>query len=238
MTTRTFRHGLILGTCAFLLSLPLFEGSAFAQARRYGTNGITVFTNPNFGGQSATFREDTPDLRGYNLNDKISSLEIPNGEAWEVCQDINFGNRCQVFTGNVPDLRQMGWSDRISSLRRVNGGFGNRGYGNYGNGPYTNAPYNNRNNQLVFYDRPNFRGNTTMVTNQSANLGGRTNNGSVEVRGGAWQLCDTAGRCATVTRSVSNLNQLGLGRIASARQVNDNDRFNDRRYDPRADRRY
>src|SRR5206468_10912452 len=90
-----------------------FGSSASAQTRRYG-GGITLFTNPNFSGQSVSFRDDVPDLRNYSLNDKVSSLEIPNGESWEVCQDINYGNRCQVFSGSVSDLRGVGWSDRIS----------------------------------------------------------------------------------------------------------------------------
>ena len=83
-----------------MLFMAMFALSASAQSRRYGT-GITVYANPNFRGQSATFRTDTPDLRAYSLNDKISSMDIPNGEAWEVCQDINYANRCQVFSGSV-----------------------------------------------------------------------------------------------------------------------------------------
>src|SRR5262245_50748358 len=105
------RPGLWLSTplvaCALLLGVGASPASA--QFGRYGA-GITVFTNPNFGGQSATFRNDVPDLRDYGLNDKISSIEIPNGEAWEICQDINFGNRCQVVSGSVSDLRQIGWN--------------------------------------------------------------------------------------------------------------------------------
>src|SRR5437870_2983457 len=101
---------------AMLILTSVFSMSAAAQTRRYGA-GITVFTNPNFGGESVSFRDDTPDLTAYKLNDKISSLEITDGESWEVCQDVNYGNRCQVFSGSVSDLRSMGWNDRISSLR-------------------------------------------------------------------------------------------------------------------------
>jgi hypothetical protein len=55
-----------------------------------------------------------------NLNDKISSIRIPTGETWEVCQDIDYGNQCQVLSSSVADLRSIGWNDRISSLPRTN----------------------------------------------------------------------------------------------------------------------
>jgi hypothetical protein len=222
MTNGTLRSVRI--ACSALIILAgVFAGSANAQTRRYGGGGITVFTNPNFGGQSATFREDVPDLRGYSLNDKISSIEITDGQSWEVCQDINFGNRCQVFSGSVSDLRQMGWNDRISSLRRVaNGGFGARRNGGvFGNNT------NNTAQRLVFYDRPNFRGNPITVTGNGNTTMGNRLAGSVEVLGGSWELCDRSGRCATVTQSVPDLSRLGLnGRITSARLVNGNQNNN------------
>src|SRR5437762_3047327 len=72
-TLRIALSVLMMVTWAFVIS-------ASAQNRRYA-GGITVYTNPNFTGQSASFNNDMPDLRGYALNDKISSLEIPNGES-------------------------------------------------------------------------------------------------------------------------------------------------------------
>jgi len=203
---------------AFLLILAASPASA--QNRRYG-GGITLFTNPNFGGQSASFREDVPDLRQYGLNDQVSSIEIANGESWEICQDINFGNRCQVISGSVSDLRQMGWNDRISSVRRVAGyNNGNGGYYGQRRGTYNN----NYQQELVIYDRTGYRGSSRVVTDQSGNFRSFGNRGgSVEVRSGTWELCDDTGRCSTVNRSVSDLSRIGLaGRITSVRPVNDN----------------
>jgi hypothetical protein len=201
-----------------MLLMTMFALSASAQSRRYGT-GITVYANPNFRGQSATFRTDTPDLRAYSLNDKISSMDIPNGEAWEVCQDINYANRCQVFSGSVSDLRPLGWNDRISSLRRVNTGVFNNNNGWRQNGVFQ-PNGSSRSLGLVLYDRPFYRGTSTMVNND-ANVGLGSRLGSAQVRGGAWQLCDRNGRCATVTQDVPDLSQLGLsGRITSARLLN------------------
>jgi hypothetical protein len=196
---------------------------ASAQNRRDGGGyggGITVYVNPNFTGESATFRNDTPDLRAFGLNDKISSIQIPNGESWEVCQDINYANRCQMVSGSISDLRSMGWNDKISSLRRVRGFQGQQG------GVYTpnypgNYPGYSQGQGLVIYDRAGFRGASRTVTAQTSNLGNRA--GSVQVQGGgAWELCDRTGRCATVSQNVSDLSQLGLnGQITSVRPVND-----------------
>src|SRR5438874_8594870 len=122
---------LLVALCIVGVSMP-----ASAQSRRNAGRGITVYADPDLRGQSMTIRDDIPDLRGYGLNDKISSIEVPNGESWEMCQDINYGNRCQVISGSVSDLRGMGWNDRISSLRRVGNGFGNRTGNGIGNPRY------------------------------------------------------------------------------------------------------
>jgi Beta/Gamma crystallin len=195
----------------------------------YRGSGVTVFTNPNFGGRSASFNGDVADLRQYNLNDQITSIEIPNGETWEICQDIDFGNQCTTVSGNVADLRRMGWNDRISSMRRVSGsGYRNRRYNDgrydnddrYNNGVGTPPIYSNQRG-LVFFDRPNFRGGTTLVTNNGA-TGAVPRAGSVQVRGGGvWRVCDNQGDCANVDRDVNDMRELGLnGRITSVREVN------------------
>jgi hypothetical protein len=195
----------------------------------YRGSGVTVFTNPNFGGRSASFNGDVPDLRQYNLNDQITSIEIPNGETWEICQDIDFGNQCTTVSGNVADLRRMGWNDRVSSMRRVSGsGYRNRRYNDgrydnddrYNNGVGTSGAYSNQRG-LVFFDRPNFRGGTTLVTSNGA-TGAVPRAGSVQVRGGGvWRVCDNQGDCANVDRDVNDMRELGLnGRITSVREVN------------------
>jgi hypothetical protein len=195
----------------------------------YRGSGVTVFTNPNFGGRSASFNGDVADLRQYNLNDQITSIEIPNGETWEICQDIDFGNQCTTVSGNVADLRRMGWNDRVSSMRRVSGsGYRNRRYNDgrydnddrYNNGVGTSGAYSNQRG-LVFFDRPNFRGGTTLVTSNGA-TGAVPRAGSVQVRGGGvWRVCDNQGDCANVDRDVNDMRELGLnGRITSVREVN------------------
>jgi len=107
-----------------------YGNDRYGNPRATGTSGyydrnnsgaLIVFDNPNYRGQSASFTNDVPNLVEYGLNDRITSIEVPNGETWEVCTDINYGGPCEVIRGNVADLRTMGWNDRISSMRRIDG---------------------------------------------------------------------------------------------------------------------
>ena len=174
--------------------------------------GITVYADPNFKGQSASFGDDTPNVD--RLNDKISSIRIPNGEAWEVCQDTDYRNQCQVLSDDVADLRSMGWNDRISSLRSVNSS-------RYRERQSEAVFQDNVEQSLLFYDRGGFTGASTIVTGRSSNVGWSARQGSVQLRGGgSWELCDSSGRCATITQDVAEVSRLGLnGRITSARIV-------------------
>ena len=105
---------------ALVLSVSALSLDASAQRGRFGGySGITVFEDPDFRGDSVTFRNDVPDLRQEGLNDRISSLEVDGNQAWEVCRDVNFGGGCRVFQGSIENLRSEGWNDRISSMRPV-----------------------------------------------------------------------------------------------------------------------
>jgi hypothetical protein len=215
MTTKTGQSTAPLGLW-LTIAIVALGVSTSAQVRRNTDVGVTVFVNPNFSGQSASFRVDTPTLVSYGLNDKISSIQIPNGETWEVCQDINYANQCQVLTASVADLRGMGWNDRISSLRRVdnNGGF----RGRQQDGAY--AP-GGQQQGILFYTQAGYRGTSRLVTDSSTNVGFPARQGSIQLRGGGdWQVCDSSGRCATVTQDVSDVSRLGLnGRIVSVRFI-------------------
>jgi hypothetical protein len=217
----TLRFALALVLAASALSL---DASAQQRGRgSFGYSGITVYEHPDFRGDSVTFRNEVPDLRQHALNDRISSLEVDGNQAWEVCRDVNFGGGCRVFQGTIDDLRAEGWNDRISSMRAV--GFA-RGNGNRG-GVFGNPRGNgiNRQSRLVFYDRPNFRGDARNVMNSAANLGSVGDRvRSVQVYGGTWELCEGAyrnARCVTVTDSIPDLRNLGFRNgVTSAREVN------------------
>jgi hypothetical protein len=184
-----------------------------------GDGVVTVYSNINFDGERASFRDDAPTLVPSGMNDKVSSIQIPAGETWEVCQDVDYGNQCQVLSNSVPDLRSMGWTDRISSLRRTdNRRFGNGGYRDRrsGGGNSSEVPPS-----LLFFNRTGFQGASSPVNSGASRLGFSAKKGSVQLRGGgAWELCDQARRCATIDQDVPDLSRLRLkGRITSARVV-------------------
>jgi len=195
-----------------------FRGRRSGGEPEYSGIGVTVYADPDFRGQSATLRNATPNLVPYGVNDKISSIRIPGGEAWEVCQDINYGNRCQVLSSSVADLRSMGWNDRISSLRRVD----NSEYRGVPRDRRSGGVFQSAQQGLLFFDRPGYKGSSTLVTGGSSNVRFLARRGSVQLRGGGtWELCDSSESCVTINQDVSDVSDLGLNdRITSARIVN------------------
>lgn len=184
---------------------------------RFGVDGVTVFVEPNYRGNQETLFNDTADFRDLGLNDQISSIEIPAGEVWEVCQDINFSNRCEVLDRSVSNLAAIGWNDRISSMRRLEGS---------GLSPRGTSGRIDADPRLILYARPGFRGAARVMQDEVRNIGAFANRvASAEVRGGTWELCDQAGwrgNCVTVDEDISDLSSLGLqGAVMSARPVYD-----------------
>lgn len=184
--------------------------ASLAQSRQTGGVGITVFEDPDFRGRSAAFRDNVPDLRRYDLSDRISSIRIAPGETWEACIDIEYGGRCIVLTGVEANLRgRSGWNDEISSLRRVRGG------GRSGIVPPIGGP------QIVLYDRESFRGTSRAVTTPQSSLGSFGSRvQSVRILSGRWELCEGtrwSDRCVTVNESIPDITRFGLRRVSSVR---------------------
>jgi hypothetical protein len=211
---------------ALAISAFALDASAQQRGRGYGGyngySGITVYEDPNFRGDSVTFRNEVADLRQHRLNDRISSIEVDGNQAWEVCRDINFGGGCRVFQGSIDDLKSQGWNDRISSMRAVGSTRGNSNRGGVWGNQRGNAGYGQT--RLVLFDRPNFRGDSRDVLNNAVNLGDVGSRvRSVQVYGGAWELCDGASRnarCVTVSESIPDVRSLGFRNgVTSAREV-------------------
>lgn len=80
-----------------------------------------------------------------------------------------------------------------------------------------------RGGQITLYPNPDFRGRGFSANQEYSNLPRPYNDGamSLEVRGGAWEVCVDAnfrGRCQVVTRDVRDLRSIGLaGTISSVR---------------------
>jgi beta/gamma crystallin len=209
-------------------SLRRIDNGAFRDRRFGGASapeetgtGVIVYSDIDFRGQGASFRGDMPNLLRSGWNDKISSIRVLNGETWEVCEDIEYGNHCEVLSGSVANLRSMGWNDRISSLRQIeNRGFRDDRFHDRRSGDVFEP---GAQPGLLFYDRQDYRGTSTLVMGGSSNIGPSARQGSVQLRGGgSWELCDSAGGCTIINQDVADVSRLGLnGRITSARVVTD-----------------
>jgi hypothetical protein len=221
MTLR-FALALVLAVSALSLDASAQRGRGYGGYSGY--SGITVYEDPDFRGDSFTFRNEVRDLRQHAMNDRISSLEVDGNQAWEVCRDIDFGGGCRVFQGTIDDLRSEGWNDRISSMRAVGVARGNSNRGNRGVWGNSRGGANNRQSRLVLFDRTNFRGDSRNVLNSATNLGTAGDRvRSVQVDGGTWELCKGAfrnARCVTISESVPNVQSLGFRNgVTSAREV-------------------
>ena len=69
------------------------------EEREIGGVGITVFSDENFRGENATFRQDVPDLRQFNFSDRITSLRVAPASTGRAAMLVNYQGRCQVFSG-------------------------------------------------------------------------------------------------------------------------------------------
>lgn len=118
------------------------------EGRFFGGNGITVFVDKDFRGNTQTFENDIPDLGSYGMDRKISSFRIGNNQEWQICDGKNYTGRCASVSGEEFDLSINGWDNRIRSLRRTSGSGGGWGGGGQTSTPpswaqgtfYGNAP--------------------------------------------------------------------------------------------------
>lgn len=206
----------VLALSMISLSLTLTEVAAQRQERQFGGVGLTVFAEPEFRGESATFREDVPNLQSVGLNDRISSLRVARGELWEVCEHANYGGRCQVISGAETDLRENRWNDIISSVRRVrdNGRGNGRGRGRGRGGPSGGG--------LELFSEVGYSGERRLFSNEMANLQSIDFNDrarSLRVEGtGSWQICADANfqNCVIVDRDTFDLGRVGMTRRISS----------------------
>lgn len=204
-----------VGLMAFLLTLSGLSGAILhAQfQRQLGGIGLTVFTDPGFRGDSATFRDDVSNFQEVGLNDRVSSLRVARGEVWEVCEHANYQGRCQIVSGGESDLRGGGWNDIISSARRVRGGGGRRG-GDGGGGFFPGRF------RIELYSNPDFSGERRQFTDEVSNLQFvEFNDRARSMRVvGSWQICVDANfmNCITVNNDSRDLARMGMTRKISS----------------------
>ena len=161
---------------------------------------IVLFTQTSYRGLPNNYHEANGDLGG--IGRRTQSVTIGRG-VWELCDGRNYSGRCVTLDQSVPDLRVYNLRNRVLSIRPVGS-----------DGP-TQPP---RDWYIVLFDEVNYRGNSTNYDGPAENLNRRVR--SVTIGRGVWELCDRAGRCITLDRSVPNLRTYNIGnRISSVRPL-------------------
>jgi hypothetical protein len=80
---------------------------------------VTLYQHQHFGGDSLFTKVNIPDLRGWNFNDRTSSLQVTD-ETATVYEDIKYGGAHRDLRPgnyNLADLERLGINnDTISSI--------------------------------------------------------------------------------------------------------------------------
>jgi hypothetical protein len=196
-------------------ALALTAGVSVAQFRQTGGAGIKVFDDVNFQGAPLTVRGDIPDLRNVRFNDRISSLQVPPGESWELCADVNYAGRCVVVSGSERDLRTQGFNDVISSMRLVSRG--DRG------GRFDRGARDDRGGMITVWDDVNFQGQPMTIRGEVPDLRDINFNDRISSfqvgPGESWEVCENVnfgGRCTVVSGSERDLRPLGWNDIVTS----------------------
>jgi hypothetical protein len=190
-------------------SLRLVRGGSGSGGGRPAAGGLELYAGRDFSGQRKVVSGPVRDLKDIDFNDRAMSVRVPRGQAWEICVSADYDD-CRVVDRDYPDLGELGISRLVSSVRPRAGRGG--GWNQPGGGRV----------EIVLYERAGFAGRSVTVDRATGSLGSFINRAaSVEVFGGRWELCDQPdfrGHCTLVTRSVTDLEALGLrGRVVSVR---------------------
>jgi len=175
-----------------------------------GDGSLTLYTGPNFTGQSVNIDRETYNLSRLQFNDRTRSAEVHGRGRWTICEDANFGSPCRTISGRIADLNSFGLANRVSSVRPEDdqgGGYG----GNYGN-----------DGTLILFSGPNFTGQSIELDREESNFLRRRFNDqamSAIVNGGSWTVCEDTNfgtPCRQISGRIRNLNSIGLGNLISS----------------------
>ena len=190
------------------LAALLFAGAAQAE--------VTLYQQPNFGGERLTLRDETGNLQGTALYDRASSIRVHSGD-WEFCSLPNFKGDCVTLrAGEYASLDQR-LNHRVESVRRV-GGYDDR-QGRRGDRMA-------RAGSIELYGQPGFGGKSVEIDRNVESLRGSGMDdraSSIVVNDGVWQLCSGPayqGTCRVFTPGRYPQLEYGMdNQISSARQV-------------------
>ena len=201
--------------------------------RRYAPTAppaqITFYENESFGGRSFTTDTLVENFRNKGFNDRVSSVTVVGPDQWEACEDERFNGRCVVLRpGQYPSLRGTGLNDRISSVRNTSV-----------KTPVTPSP--SRNAQITFFENTDFSGRSfstaQLVDNLTTSDFNDRASSLVVVGDSRWEVCEDSrfnGQCRVLRPGqYPSLTAMGLNdRISSVRELNRDERIDERRYAP------
>ncbi|QNL20306.1 beta/gamma crystallin family protein [Hyphobacterium sp. CCMP332] len=72
---------------------------------------MTLYSGPDFSGQSVTINNDVTNFTTINFNDRALSIRIQGSGSWTVCQHSDFRGVCREITTDVPNLATIVWMD-------------------------------------------------------------------------------------------------------------------------------
>jgi hypothetical protein len=183
----------------------LFAGAAHAE--------VTLYQQPNFGGERLTVRDASGNLQGTALYDRASSVRVQSGD-WEFCTQPDFKGDCVTLRAGEYATLDQRLNHRIESVRRVGGRDdhpGRRG---------------DRNASIELYNQPGFGGRAVEIDRDTASLrssGMDDRASSIVVNDGVWQLCSGPGfqgTCRVFTPGRYPQLEYGMdNQVSSARQV-------------------
>ena len=82
----------------------------------YSVTLPTLFDHPGFGGDSFTI-DRTTDFVGWDWNDRISAVLVPDGVTLVLYQHAGFGgNRLELVAPGVVNLGDFGFNEEVSSI--------------------------------------------------------------------------------------------------------------------------
>lgn len=198
---------------------------------------ITFYENENYQGRSFTTELPVNNFERTGFNERASSVVVRGhrSERWEVCEDRRFRGRCVVLRpGEYSSLGAIGLSEGVNSVRAV------ARNARVSDDRYAPSAAPMQAGQVVFYEQEGFQGRSFTADTSMVNLnriGFNDRASSVVVRGGPWEVCDSAGysgRCVVLRPGqYPSLGAMGLNdRVTSVRAVDRNGRVDDSRYAP------
>lgn len=176
---------------------------------------VELYEQPGFAGVRLTLSDAAPDLAGYALGERVSSLVVLRGQ-WEFCTRPQYRGECiTVGPGRYATLPRA-LDDRLASLRRADG--------DGPAGPRPPPPGPPGQPAIVLYVGP-FDGPELRLSDAVSDLRSRGFNdraGSVDVLAGHWELCSDGGfggRCQRVPPGRHLLPPELDGRLSSLRPL-------------------